>query len=95
MTKYVASWSEKDQPWVGGSWNPLPFDQARDTLAAQLERNLDKWSGYYSSEDEKAAYQRVLSILLEVQEPELRRGLSWSAGRHEFSITRADGQATG
>jgi hypothetical protein len=83
--RYVASWSETARPHVGSSFVPQPFNQARNTLVRELERNIDRWSSVGA---DKEQYERVLGILRELTEPVLRHGLTWQAGWHEFRLQR-------
>jgi hypothetical protein len=87
--KWVAAWAEERTPdgrGAGNSWNPQPFIEARNTLAHEIQRNLVRWADAESL----PRFQAVLGVLLDLQEPELRNGLSWTAGRFTFTLTRED-----
>lgn len=84
MSEWVAKWSEVNHPLgnAGGSWLPMSFVQARDTLSDILERNLDRWSG-----SDRAAYERALTDLQAASEPS-GRGFTITLPRHVLTLTR-------
>jgi hypothetical protein len=60
----VASWAEHKAPggWgAASSWVPMPFEEAKTTLIAELRRNLDKWAGWGGSDP--ARYRDALARL--------------------------------
>ena len=93
MTRYTPAWSEHGMPGgrnAAGSWQPVPWDQARRILAGQLARNLDRWPG--TSKRDGAAYALVLTELLRDDVPEPRPGTGWSRrlAFHILTITPED-----
>jgi hypothetical protein len=82
---YEAAWAEYDMPGgnAGGALVPMAWEQARDTLAAELERNLDRWPGVHG---DRAAYERALAEIRDAPEP-ASGGRSWALTYHVLSIT--------
>ena len=88
MTEYVAAFREigTDRP-AGGSWVPMPFEEARRVLADQLGRSIERWS---RPQDQQWRYQAVLEEIRSIGEPH-GPGWTWILPRHELSLTRARG----
>lgn len=85
--RYIAAWQETggtaDGGTAGGSWVPMDWQQARDTLASQLARSLSRWSGPAT----RPAYERALAEMREAAEPR-NGGLEWRLPRYELSLIR-------
>lgn len=80
--RYVASWAEeKDQRGCGAasSWVPMPFDQAKAILLAELRRNLDRRKGIGGSDP--ALYDQALERLEAATGP-LTITLPWARAAH-------------
>jgi hypothetical protein len=92
--KYVAAWRETSRQTGGGagSWVPMEFGDARATLAGQLRRNLDHWSGAIPGHVKgyRDQYEEALARLEEATGP-IVLTLRW----HEVSITPARNDGSG
>ena len=86
MTTYVAAWRETgtDCP-AGGSWVPMPCEQARRVLAEQLERSIGRWS---QPRDQQWRYQAALDEIRSIGEPR-GPGWTWTLPRHELTLSGA------
>lgn len=85
--RYVARWAEHTDPGgrgASGSWIPVPIEQARTILIAELERNLDRWAGTGGSDP--ACYRDALRALQTATGP-----VSIDLPGHLLSITEAAG----
>jgi hypothetical protein len=72
-------------PAAGGaasSWVPVPFEKAKATLIAELERNLGRWAGWGGSEP--ARYSEALGVLRAATGP-----VTIDLPGHVLSITEA------
>jgi hypothetical protein len=72
---------------AAGSWMPMPWDKARDTLADQISRCADLWSGH--DERLRASYEEAASRIRSLGEPETAYEFGLSLPFHFVSIVRA------
>jgi len=83
--RYVASWAEHKAPggWgAASSWIPVPFEKAKATLIAELQRNLGRWAGRGGSDP--ARYSEALDALRAAAGP-----VTIDLPGHVLSITEA------
>jgi hypothetical protein len=83
--RYAACWVERRDPGGRGaasSWDPLPFEEARAVLIAELERNLGRWAGTGGSDP--ARYSNALEALKAATGP-----VSIDPPGHVLTITEA------
>jgi len=86
--RYVASWAEHRAPggWgAASSWMPVPFEKAKATLIAELQRNLSRWAGWSGSDP--ARYSEALDALRAATGP-----VTLDLPGHVLSITEAPDQ---
>lgn len=86
--RYVASWAEHKAPggWgAASSWVPVPFEKAKATLIAELERNLGRWAGWGGSDP--ARYSQAIDTLKAATGP-----VTIDLPGHVLSITEAPEQ---
>ena len=85
--RYAACWAERRDPGGRGaasSWVPLPFEEARAVLIAELERNLGRWAG--TGGGDPARYSDALEALKAATGP-----VSIDLPGHVLSITEVPG----
>lgn len=73
---------------AAGSWYPMPFEKARDTLVDQLSRNLGLWT---LGMDDGPQHDYSTALWEMARETEPASGiLSWRLRDHWLTITRED-----
>jgi hypothetical protein len=86
--RYAASWAEHKAPggWgAASSWISVPFEKAKATLIAELQRNLGRWAGRGGSDP--ARYSEALDTLRAAAGP-----VTIDLPGHVLSITEAPDQ---